>query len=148
MGLTKQYLAYHPIGNFNIIASGNVNVSFVTYNKTDGRYVAVGAAEKVFIWDLRLGEKVFEFVRGKEEVTTLCPSPDRLHLAVGFADGVVRIFNLQSSFEDDSTSQFSLHRSGVNVLRYDSAGKNYFSFHFLHSTHFLNKCLKKFQDFD
>lgn len=136
MGLTRQYLAYHPIGNFNIIASGNVNVSFVTYNKTDGRYVAVGAAEKVFIWDLRLGEKVFEFVRGKEEVTILCPSPDRLHLAVGFADGVVRIFNLQSSFEDDSTSQFSLHRSGVNVLRYDSAGKNYFLYHFSHSTNF------------
>ncbi|XP_055305493.1 WD repeat-containing protein 3 [Sitodiplosis mosellana] len=120
MGLTKQYLAYHSVGNFNIIASGNVNVSFITYNKTDGRYVAVGAAEKVFVWDLRLGEKVLEFVRGKEEVTTLCPSPDRLHLAVGFADGVVRIFNLQSTFEDEP--QFSLHRSGVNILRYDSAG--------------------------
>lgn len=126
MGLTKQYLAYHPVGNFNIIASGNVNVSFVTYNKTDGRYVAVGAAEKVFIWDLRLGEKVLEFVRGKEKVTTLCPSPDRLHLAVGFEDGVVRIFNLQSTFEDETKPQFSLHRSGVNILRYDSAGRNKF----------------------
>lgn len=134
MGLTKQYLAYHAVGNFNIIASGNVNVSFVTYNKTDGRYVAVGAAEKVFVWDLRLGEKVLEFVRGKEEVTTLCPSPDRLHLAVGFADGVVRIFNIQSSFEDESIPQFSLHRSGVNVLRYDSAGEQNSSFihYFIH----------------
>lgn len=53
MGLTKQYLAYHPIGNFNIIASANANISFVTYDKTDGRFVAVGAAENVYIWDLR-----------------------------------------------------------------------------------------------
>lgn len=123
MGLTKQYLSYHPVGSTNIIASANVNVSFVTYNKTDGRYVAVGAAEQVLIWDLRLGEKVTEFSRGKEEVTTLLPSPDRIHLAVGYSDGVVRIFNLQASFGEDSIPQFSLHRSGVNILRYDSGGK-------------------------
>lgn len=53
MGLTKQYLAYHPIGNFNIIASGNANITFVTYDRVDGRYVAVGAAENVYVWDLR-----------------------------------------------------------------------------------------------
>lgn len=123
MGLTKQYLAYHPVGNFNLVASGNVNVSFVTYDKTDGRYIAVGAAEKVYIWDLRLGEKVKEFTRGKEEVTALRPSPDRLHIAIGYADGVVRIFNIQSSLSDDSSAQFTIHRSGVNVLRYDSSGK-------------------------
>lgn len=122
MGLTKQYLAYHPIGNFNIIASGNANITFVTYDKTDGRYVAVGAAEKVFIWDLRLGEKVLELSRNKEAVTAVRPSPDKLHLAVGYADGVVRIFNLTASLSEDH-SQYSIHRSAVNVLRYDSLGK-------------------------
>lgn len=53
MGLTKQYLAYHPVGTFNIVASANCNITFVTYDKVDGRYVAVGAADNVFIWDLR-----------------------------------------------------------------------------------------------
>lgn len=123
MGLTKQYLAYHTLGTFNLIASNNVNVSFITYDKTDGRFVAVGAAEKVLIWDLRLGEKVFELTRGKVEVTAIQPSPDCLHLAIGFSDGVVRLFNLQSSLEADSATQYSLHRSGVNVLRYDSSGE-------------------------
>lgn len=122
MGLTKQYLAYHPVGNFNIVASGNANIVFVTYDKTDGRYVAVGAAEKVIIWDLRLGEKVVELERNKEEVTALRPSPDKLHLAVGFSDGVVRVFNLTASLIDDST-QYAVHRSAVNVLRYDALGK-------------------------
>lgn len=53
MGLTKQYLAYESIASFNIVTSGRVNSNFITYNKTDGRYVAVGAAENVLIWDLR-----------------------------------------------------------------------------------------------
>lgn len=123
MGLTKQYLAYHPVGSFNIIASPSVNVSFITYNKIDGRYVAVGAAEKVFVWDLRLGEKVLEFSGSKEEVTALRQSPNRLHIAAGFSNGMVRIFNLQNSFgTEDIYAQFTLHRSGINVLRYDSDG--------------------------
>lgn len=121
MGLTKQYLAYQAVGNFNIVASANANIVFVTYDKTDGRYVAVGAAEKVYVWDLRLGEKVLELTRNKEEVTALRPSPDKLHLAVGFSDGVVRVYNLTSSLTDD-TAQYSIHRSAVNVLRYDSLG--------------------------
>lgn len=53
MGLTKQYLAYRPVGNFNIITSGKSNATFVTLNKTEGRYVAVGAAENTIIWDIR-----------------------------------------------------------------------------------------------
>lgn len=124
MGLTKQYLAYHAIGNFNIIASGKSNIVFVTYDKTDGRYVAVGAAEKVYIWDLRLGEKVLELARNKEEVTALRPSPDKLHLAVGYSDGIVRVFNLTNAIETDSdNAQYAIHKSAVNVLRYDSLGK-------------------------
>lgn len=59
MGLTKQYLRYVPAGNFNIIASQNCNVVFVTLEGQEGRFVAVGACEHIIIWDLRLGEKVF-----------------------------------------------------------------------------------------
>lgn len=69
-----------------------------------------------------MGEKVLELTRNKEAVTALRPSPDRLHLAVGYTDGVVRIFNLNQSLADD-VPQFSIHRSAVNVLRYDSDGK-------------------------
>lgn len=58
MGLTKQYLRYVPAGNLNIIISSSCNVVFVTLQEQEGRFVAVGACEHVFIWDLRLGEKV------------------------------------------------------------------------------------------
>lgn len=53
MGLTKQYLAYKPAANFNIVASSRSNIAFVTHNHTDGRFAAVGAAERVVLWDLR-----------------------------------------------------------------------------------------------
>lgn len=70
----------------------------------------------------RLGNKVLELTRGKEEVTSLRPSPDKLHLAVGFSDGIVRLFNLTASLTSNNT-EFAVHRSAVNILRYDSSGK-------------------------
>lgn len=58
MGLTKEYLRYVPSGCFNIIASSNCNITFVTLDGQEGRFVAVGGCEHVIIWDLRMGEKV------------------------------------------------------------------------------------------
>lgn len=52
------------------------------------------------------------------------PSPDKLHLAVGFSDGYVRVYNLAASLTNDNT-EFAVHRSAVNVLRYDSSGELY-----------------------
>lgn len=66
MGLTKEYLRYVPTGSFNIIASPNSNIAFVTLDGQEGRFVAVGGCEHVIIWDMRLGEKVnqiFECVK-------------------------------------------------------------------------------------
>lgn len=70
----------------------------------------------------RLGEKVLELTRGKEEVTAIRPSPDKLYLAIGYSDGFVRVFNLASSLTNDRT-EFAIHRSAVNILRYDSLGE-------------------------
>lgn len=58
MGVTKQYLRYIPAGNTNIIVSPHCNVVFVTLENQEGRFVAAAACEHVYIWDLRLGEKV------------------------------------------------------------------------------------------
>lgn len=53
MGLTKQYLSFVPAGIFNIISSTKPNIVFVDLDSTPGRYIAVGAAERIFVWDLR-----------------------------------------------------------------------------------------------
>ncbi|XP_013112970.2 WD repeat-containing protein 3 [Stomoxys calcitrans] len=120
MGLTKQYLAYRAIDSFNIITSGRSNINFVIYNKIEGRYVVSAAAENVILWDLRLGERVLTLRRDKQEVTALRVSPDRLHVAVGYNDGVVDIFDLTNP--QQSLCSLALHKSAISILRYDEQG--------------------------
>lgn len=119
MGLTKQYLRYQPVDNFNIIGSSRSNVVFTTINGAEGRYITVGAAENVLIWDLRVGEKMFELRRSKEEVCHVAVSPDKKHLAVGYADGVVEVFDLNTK---QSETTFAVHRTAISCLRYDHLG--------------------------
>lgn len=119
MGLTKQYLAYKLDNTFNIIASGRPNINFLVYNNIEGRYIVVGGAENTIIWDLRLGEKVFTLLRDKQEVTAIRASPDRVHIAVGYSDGVVEIFDIASR---SSVCSLSIHKTAVSILRYDAMG--------------------------
>lgn len=119
MGLTKQYLTYKPVSSFNIIASTRPNINFVIYNKIEGRYCIVGGAENVILWDLKLGHKITEFKREKEEVTAIRASPDQMHIAVGYIDGVVQIFEISSH---KCICSLALHKTAITILRYDSLG--------------------------
>ncbi|XP_003486560.1 WD repeat-containing protein 3 [Bombus impatiens] len=119
MGLTKQYLRYVPGGNLNIIVSSSCNVVFVTLQEQEGRFVAVGACEHVFIWDLRLGEKVQVLSGEKVSVTYLAASPNKQHIAVGYADGTIKTFDLKTG---ENTSIFVGHRSEITILIYDRGG--------------------------
>ncbi|XP_012143534.1 WD repeat-containing protein 3 isoform X2 [Megachile rotundata] len=119
MGLTKQYLRYVPAGNTNIIVSPACNIVFVTLQGQEGRFVAVGACEHVFVWDLRLGEKAQVLSGDKATVTCLAASPNKQHIAVGYMDGTIKTFNLESG---ENTSIFVGHRSEITTLVYDSKG--------------------------
>ncbi|KAM8784228.1 WD repeat-containing protein 3 isoform 2-T2 [Rhynchonycteris naso] len=119
MGLTKQYLRYVASAVFGLIGSQKGNIVFVTLRGEKGRYVAVPACEHVFIWDLRKGEKILILQGLKQEVTCLCPSPDGLHLAVGYEDGSVRIFSLLSG---EGNVTFNGHRAAITSLKYDQLG--------------------------
>lgn len=52
-------------------------------------------------------------------MTFLCPSPDGIHIAVGYEDGAVRIFSLLNG---ESNVSFNGHKSAVSVIRYDKLG--------------------------
>lgn len=122
MGLTKQYLRYQPGGYFGLIASSRANLVFVAINDVDGRFVAVGSAENVLVWDLRTGEKLFEIKSSTDnqvEVACLAFSPDRIHLAIGRVDGTVEIYNIRTR---EVVCKLSLHRTAVNCLRFDELG--------------------------
>ncbi|XP_048459068.1 WD repeat-containing protein 3 isoform X1 [Rhincodon typus] len=119
MGLTKQYLRYVASAVFGVIASPKANITFVQLRGERGRYMAVAACEHVFIWDIRKGEKVLILQGNKHEVTYLCAAPDGHHLAVGYEDGSIRIFNVMTG---ESNVTFNGHKASVTVLNYDSLG--------------------------
>ncbi|XP_059198830.1 LOW QUALITY PROTEIN: WD repeat-containing protein 3 [Centropristis striata] len=120
MGLTKQYLRYAASAVFGVIGSQKANIAYVTQRGGErGRYVAVAACEHVFIWDVRKGEKVLILQGQKHEVTFLCPSPDGIHIAVGYEDGAVRIFSLLNG---ESNVSFNGHKTAVSVMQYDTLG--------------------------
>ncbi|XP_046574753.1 LOW QUALITY PROTEIN: WD repeat-containing protein 3-like [Haliotis rubra] len=119
MGLTKQYLRYQPSAVFGIVGSQKSNLVFLDIRGTRGKYCAVGACENVLIWDLRTGEK-FSILKGdKHEVSIICRCPDKRHLAVGYDDGTIHVFDPTSG---DLLITFSGHKSAVTALRYDRQG--------------------------
>lgn len=81
--------------------------------------MAVAACEHVFVWDIRKGEKVLILQGNKQEVTYLCPSPDGIHIAVGYEDGSIRIFSLLNG---ESNVTFNGHKAEVTVIKYDHLG--------------------------
>ncbi|XP_074104219.1 WD repeat-containing protein 3 [Cotesia typhae] len=119
MGLTKQYLRFAPSGNLNIISSSKCNVVFVTLEGKDGRFVAAGASENVVIWDFNIREKAQVLSGEKAEVTQLAASPNKRHIAVGYADGTIKTFDLRSG---ENISIFVGHKSEITTLAYDSLG--------------------------
>nr|CAD7572339.1 unnamed protein product [Timema californicum] len=55
----------------------------------------------------------------KHQVTCLAACPDKQHLAVGYRDGSVKVFNLKTG---ENTTVFSGHRADITCLVYDADG--------------------------
>ncbi|KPJ08224.1 WD repeat-containing protein 3 [Papilio machaon] len=119
MGLTKQYLRYAPSGTFNIIASADCNSAHVSLNGISGRYIAVGACEHVIIWDMRIGEKAQVIPGENVVVSQIAASPTGNHMAVGYVDGNINVFELTNN---EIVCVFAGHKSAVTSLQYDEQG--------------------------
>ncbi|KAJ8314591.1 hypothetical protein KUTeg_006741 [Tegillarca granosa] len=119
MGLTKQYLRNVPGPVFGLIASQKSNIVFLEIRGQSGKYCAVGACEDVIIWDLRTGEKFLTLKGEKHEVTKVAKSADKNHIAVGYNDGMIRVFDLNTG---ELAVNFSGHKSTITALQYDHQG--------------------------
>ncbi|KAJ0177105.1 hypothetical protein K1T71_007114 [Dendrolimus kikuchii] len=119
MGLTKQYLRYAPSGTFNVVASSDCNSSHVALNGVSGRYIAVGTCEHVVIWDMRLGEKAQVLPGENVLVSQIAASPTGNHMAVGYVDGNVNVYEL---INNELVCVFAGHKSAITTLQYDDQG--------------------------
>ena len=55
----------------------------------------------------------------KSEVTKLAASPDKRHLAVGYNDGTIRVFDI---YTGELKVTFSGHKSAISALNYHQSG--------------------------
>lgn len=128
MPLTHQYLRFTSGPTFGVLASAEARVAFVRYQNTASRYYAVTACENVLLWDTKTKQKVKTFSGQKHSSTCLATSPDHRHVAVGYADGAVRVFDVSLDHGEPAIT-FQGHKAAVTSLDFDegrlaSAGKD------------------------
>ena len=63
--------------------------------------------------------QVATYYGDNHEVSIIQKSPANNHLAVGYQNGSIKIFDLRSG---DATISFNGHKSAVTALNYDQAG--------------------------
>lgn len=82
---------------------------------------SIAKSNNCFYCNFRLNQKHLQLCDEKEEITAIRPSPDRIHLAIGSANGNVEIFNIAMQ-PPELVSSYAVHRTAVNILRYDESG--------------------------
>ncbi|CAF0914831.1 unnamed protein product [Rotaria sordida] len=133
MVLTKQYDRHAPEKVFGIIGSGNANniALLPTTIKTSSRRIFVPACENVLLWDLKTHSQINKFVdettlstiskkKIREEAIVVCVSPNGKHLAVGYQNGIIKIFSIT---QNETHVNFHGHKSTITTLTFtqDSA---------------------------
>ncbi|KAI8983108.1 WD40-repeat-containing domain protein [Pilobolus umbonatus] len=115
--MVKAYLRYEAAASFGVIASTQSNL---LYDHT-GKLAVSPALEDVIIWDLKKGIQAEKWHESgnKAEVTCIARSPNNKDFAVGYADGSIRIWNMETS---TATVTLNGHRAAVTALSYDIDG--------------------------
>jgi len=117
MGLTKQYLRYRAAGTFNVIGSGRGGAVYCA--GPNGDVAAVAAVQSVILWDVRRKEKVGVLLGDKHEVTALVANGSGSLVAVGYADGCIRLFDVATT---ECEVTFTGHKTAVTSLAFDQDG--------------------------
>jgi U3 small nucleolar RNA-associated protein 12 len=120
MGLTKQYLRYVEANIFGIVSGNRANIQYIHYEGS--KYVACGSCEYVFIWNVKKNELKAKLnsEANKSHVTFVNHNPKVCsQLAVGYADGAIRIYDLNSQ---DCVITFNGHKTAITCLNYDLHG--------------------------
>ncbi|KAK6038032.1 WD domain, G-beta repeat protein, partial [Cooperia oncophora] len=115
MGITKDYLRYVHSGSCACVGSANGEICAI-----DATTCAVTACENVSFYNMRTNEKVHEISESTKEATCMKLSADKRWQAVGYADGVIRLFDRKTA--EQSCVIFSGHKKAVNCLAFSDDG--------------------------
>ncbi|KCV69499.1 hypothetical protein H696_03921 [Fonticula alba] len=127
--MSKTYLRYEALSSFGVVTSPDALPASVFAPATDlsvgqiraslTNRVFSAAGEVVIVWDIRRGEMAARLEGGSHMVTSLAVSPQAHLLAVGYADGAVRLFDTRTL---TLRVVLSGHRSAVTAFCFDAAG--------------------------
>merc|ERR1712142_962929 len=108
MPIAKTYKRYAPLSSFGVIGSTRSNIllndSLCNHQNSSAGYAVTAAVENVIIWDIKKGEKVMLLKGEKQEVTALAKTADLSSLAVGYSDGMIRLWNLKNNSSEITLS--------------------------------------------
>lgn len=121
--MVKSYLRYEPAISFGVIVSVEGNIAY----DSSGKHLLTPALEKVGVWHVRQGICTKTLAPSTSSsrsgpslaVTAITPSPSSSLVAVGYADGSIRIWD-----SEKGTCETTLngHKGAVTVLRYNKPG--------------------------
>lgn len=131
--MVKAYLRYERASAFGVIASGASRCD-VLASRGNAALVAAPAVDAVLVWNTRTGTVVHTLSNEQTckagHVTAIAVAPDRATIAVGHADGSIRLWRLHSGPAQQSRREngqdqeaecfatFNGHRSGVSSLSF------------------------------
>ncbi|KAJ1789527.1 beta transducin [Coemansia sp. RSA 2167] len=115
--MVKSYLRYEAQSTFGVICSAGGNAVF----DHSGRLSITPALDSVVVWDIK---KATQVARWKDsdntaEVTCIARSANDKDFAVGYADGSIRLFDLQTNAVNVVLNG---HRGRVTALQFDATG--------------------------
>eukprot|EP00798_Chlamydomonas_sp_ICE-L_P003607 gene3607-13691_t len=122
--MVKAYLRYEATGVFGVICS-SANPVYAA----DGKTLFTGCLENVSHWNLKQGELVKSLApdaastssgsTSPSEVTVMARAPFGSKVAVGYSDGVIRLWDTDTS---ECVVTFKGHKSAVTAIRFNSGG--------------------------
>ncbi|KAL4429403.1 hypothetical protein ABPG77_005177 [Micractinium sp. CCAP 211/92] len=120
--MVKAYLRYELTGSWGMIASATSNICY----DRSCKHLLAGALENVAVWNVKQAALVKMLVppisqSGKVAgaVTQIAASPTANQVAVGHADGTIRLWDLDTG---EVAATFSGHRKEVSALRFSRSG--------------------------
>ncbi|TPX36245.1 hypothetical protein SmJEL517_g01588 [Synchytrium microbalum] len=113
----RAYDRYRPAGVYGVISSPNSNALF----DGEGKLAICPALEDVIVWNVKQGIPVARWhdEDNRTEVTCISKSPKTPTFAVGYADGSIRIWNIETN---SSSITFTGHTAAVTALCFDKEG--------------------------
>jgi U3 small nucleolar RNA-associated protein 12 len=113
--MVKTYLKYYLKDVLGLI-TGKLCKPITSF---DGKLLFTGSNEYIIVIDLKTGQIIKKLKSEVSQVTCLCLDPTGNHLAVGYQNGTIIVFDVLNDYSP--AKKFSLHKSAITSLQFNKS---------------------------